>query len=411
MDEMPTALPVKELHNLLQETLGPKMTIKSVVWKPLTNPGENYGSLIYGIDATITKNNIAEVLNLVAKIPPPTEYLINLFNSPVSFWKELVFYKEIVPEFTKLQIESGIEPDKLLKFPLYYGGRLGLNDQNLFDEQAAIVLENLNPKGYSMRDRLLGFDLEHTQLAIEELAKLHAVTIGLKLKDPEFFRDSVMPALVHVSNDSTMETIRDMLRQVHDTLKELPEAKPYIDRINKTLRYDYEVDYRLLKPSELWGTMVHGDYWSNNMLFKYDENSKPISMKIIDFQLGYYGSGTKDLIFFLLSSVQDELLNKNLEDMLDYYYKSFINSLKSLKVDTEKFTREGFDEEVKKSAPLKFGQCIGMTNVIQSARGIIKNMEDVGKDVTFSAIGNNIRVEKKLLHIIQIFDKNRWLID
>ncbi|XP_046617509.1 uncharacterized protein LOC124303830 isoform X1 [Neodiprion virginianus] len=411
MDEMQTALPVKELHNLLQETLGPKMTIKSVVWKPLTNPGENYGSLIYGIDATIARNNTTEVLNLVVKIPPPTEYLIDLFNSPISFWKELIFYKKIVPEFTKLQMESGIDPDKLVKFPLYYGGRLGLTDPNVFDEQAAIVLQNLIPKGYSVRDRLLGLDLEHTQLAIEELAKLHAVTIGLKLKDSEFFKHSVMPALVHVANDTTMETVRDMLRQVHDTLKELPEAKPYINRINKTLRYDYEIDYRLSKPSEPWGTMVHGDYWSNNMLFKYAENSHPISIKIIDFQLGYYGSGAKDLIFFLLSSVQDELLNNSLEDMLDYYYKSFINSLTSLKVDTEKFTREGFDEEVKKSAPLKFGQCIGMTNVIHSVRGVVKNMEDVGKDVNFSAIGNNIRVQKKLLHILQIFDKNQWLID
>lgn len=410
---MPTTVPVKDLDHLLQETLGPDLKIESVLWKPLTDPGENYGSLILSVDATVVKNDKAtKVLNLVVKLPPPTQYLLDLFNSSVCFDKELVFYRKIAPKFIELQLDSGIENEKIVKLiPQFYGGRLGLKEPSTFDDQAAIVLENLISEGYAMRDRLIGLDLEHTKIAVDQLAKFHAAAIGLKIKYPEFFETIVIPALEPTANDTAMVAVNAMVKRAHDIYKELPEAQPYMERIDKTLMYNYEVDLAFSKPSEPWGTIVHNDFWSNNILFKYNDAGKPIGIKIVDFQLGFYNSGVIDLIFLLLSSAQKEVLDNNLDEMLDRYYKSFVDFLTSLKVDTKIFSKRGFDEQIREYAPLKFGQCIMMIPVITAAKGTIKNMEDINGDENFSVIGDRRKVETKLLYILDIYDKKQWLVD
>lgn len=407
---MPTALPVQDLDHLLQETLGSDLKVESVTWKPLNEPGENYGSIMYSVIAKVANKDFTEILNLVIKIPPPTSYLLDLFNSPLSFWKEEVFYKTIAPKFIQLQLESDVEHDKLIRLtPQYYGSRLGLKDPNVFDSQAAIVMENLIHTGYSLRDRLLGMDIEHTTLVVRELAKFHALGIGLKTKRPEFFKDTIMPALVHAMNEPAREAIMDMVRQAHNVYKGLPDAQPYIDLIDKTLVYDYEVDYRNFKPTEPWGTIVHNDFWCNNILFKYNAEEKPVGIKIVDFQFGIYNSGAMDLLLLLATSTEDTVLENSLDEMIDTYYRSFIDCLTLLKVNTEKFTRKGFNDEVKKCAPMKFGQCIMMTNVVMAPRGGIKSLEDMNGDMKFSAIGNRDRADKKLLDVLKTFHKRGWL--
>lgn len=409
---MPETVPVKDLDHLLRGTLGPDLRIRAIEWKPLTDPGENYGSLIYSVALTVSTKKITEVLNLVVKIPPPSKYLRDLFNSPVNFWKEQIFYEKVAPKFIQLQLESCIKPDKIVNLvPRYYGGRLGLEDPKVFDGQAAVVMENLIPRGYAVRDRLLGMDLEHTELVVGGLAKLHAIVIGLKIKYPEFFRDTVIPALVDAVNDTAREGNIGMLKIAHNAYKELTEAKPYLDRIDKTLIHDYESNCVEIKVPEPWGTMVHSDFWSNNILFKYNTERRPTSMKIVDFQFGCYNSGALDLIFFLLSSVQEKVLDNNLDDLLDMYYESFIDCLKSVKVDTDQFTRDGFYREVNRSAPLVFGQCISMITVITAERGTANGLENMDKDSNFSSIKDQANSINKLLNILKIYVKKQWLVD
>lgn len=105
----------------------------------------------------------------------------------------------------------------------------------------------------------------------------------------------------------------------------------------------------------------------------------------------------------------EPVLDNNLDDLLSLYYKSFIDCLTSLKVDTEIFTLKDFYKEVDKCAPLKFGHCIMMTNVIMAPREAAKSSHDVSGNATFPTFGQ--RANKKLLHILQIFDKKRWLVD
>jgi len=403
-------LPVKNLEALLAQAYGSDFQIYDLEWKPLTDPGENFGSLIMAIDINAEQNNKEKTLHLVIKLPPRSKYLLDMFDSPVTFKKELQFYRIIAPEFLKLQNENGIPQEDLsIIMPNFLGGRLGLEDPQRFDNQAAIVLENLKYLDYVTKDRIIGLDRVHMYFAIGHLAKLHAMTIALKLQKPEFFKKDIFPIIQYTMNDFTKDSLINMIKKAHDDYKCIKEAEPYLDKIEKTIEYGL---HNIVAPQEPWMTYVHNDFWVNNMLFKYDKSGKLINMKIVDFQLSIYDYGVNDLIFFLISSSQKNVLDNYLDDMIDLYYDSFIQCLKSLNVDTNAFPKSQFLEQVKQCAPTKFNQCIMMIQVIQAARGSVAEITEISnKTNLFSGNVNDDNYTQKMLHTLTIFDRKGWLVN
>lgn len=403
-------MPVQDLETLFEQACGPNFQINDMEWKPLTDPGENFGSMILAININAEQNDKKRTLSVVVKLPPRSAYLLDLFDSPLTFKKELAFYSAVAPEFLKLQSESGIPREKLSVItPHYVAGRMGLRDPQCFDEQAAIILENLKHQNYTTQDRIVGLDKVHMNFAIGHLAKLHAITIGVKLKKPEFFQKTVLPALDFSLSEGAISGLMDMVTKTYEDYKKIQEAESYLDRIEKTIEHGLHTK---VLPEEPWATLVHNDFWVNNMLFKYDESGKPIDMKIVDFQLTVYDYGAKDLIFFLISSSQKDVIDNYLDDMIDLYYDSFIDCLKSLGVDTALFPKSKFMEHLNECASLKFYQCIMMVQVIQAARGSVadSSVMDGGKDV-FAGDINDDNYKQKMLHILSTFDRKGWLLN
>ncbi|XP_020284303.1 uncharacterized protein LOC109854997 isoform X2 [Pseudomyrmex gracilis] len=390
------------------QTYGSDFQIHDVQWKPLTDPGENFGSEILAITIHAEQNNKKKTLNAVIKLPPKSDYLLDLFDSPITFKKELDFYRNVTPHFIKLQTECGISRENLsIITPQFLGGRLGLRDPQCFDSQATIVLENLKDHNYMTQDRILGLDKVHMNFAISHLAKMHAIIIGLKLKKPEVFEKEILPALEYAVNENAKDCVKEMIKKAHDDYKNMKEAEPYLEKINKTIEYGL---HTTVMPEEPWATLVHNDFWVNNMLFKYDESGKPINMKIVDFQLTIYDYGVNDLIFFLISSSRKEVLNNHLDDMIDLYYNSFIECLKSLSVDTNMFPKSQFIEQLSQCAPLKFKQCVMMVQVIQAARGSVTETTETAEKDVFKGSVNDENYKQKMLHVLYIFDRKGWLV-
>lgn len=405
-------LSVQKLDVLLRQSLGNDLQIKHVEWKPLTAPGENFGSIMLAVIVTLTRSsNKTETHHLVAKLPPTSAYLLGLFNSPVTFRKELQFYSVMVKEFINLQIESGInEKDARNLVPKFFGGRLGLKNPEQFDEQATIILENLKLSGYDTGDRIFGLDKKHTELAIESLAKLHALVIALKMKKPQLYERIAPELFLNLSNEITEKCITEMIERSRSDLENMEEIRPYLDRINKTMEYSCEANKDLKKPEEPWATFVHCDLWVNNIMFRHDEKGELVDMKIIDFQLFEYDYGVKDLIFFLMSSTSEEILDNKLDYMFDLYYSCFIKMLKTLKVDTEKFSKQKFDEILNLCGPIKFNQCIMMAQVIQAPKKSMSESKNVEGSDVFVKMSDNVIYKRKLLHIVTTFDKRGWLL-
>lgn len=79
--------------------------------------------------------------------------------------------------------------------------------------------------------------------------------------------------------------------------------------------------------------MNHGDIWLNNMMFKSDGDMNPIELKLIDFQVAFWAGPAPDLLYFLVSSVADDIKIDRFDDLVEHYHEQLSLSLKQLKYD------------------------------------------------------------------------------
>lgn len=139
----------------------------------------------------------------------------------------------------------------------------------------------------------------------------------------------------------------------------IPEDSPFIaafermhnafsDSINKYGDYDAAfrkiARWNLKKLATTWldvaepmrcGFQIlnHGDIWLNNMMFKSDKENHPLDVSLIDFQVPFWGSPAADILYFLLTSVADNIKVVHFDDFIEFYHEQLTLALKSLHFD------------------------------------------------------------------------------
>ncbi|KAJ8871951.1 hypothetical protein PR048_028291 [Dryococelus australis] len=342
-----------DLEKLLgQDVVSFKATI-------LTEAGDNYGSIMLAVDVILHSE---KELNLVAKIFPQLEETRVLFKSPLSMRKEIDMYKLVSPEFDKIQEEHSVPlSERLHIFCHCPGARLtlqGYDDRPLADEDSILLLENLKVQGYRVADRVLGQDLTHAELVMTDLAKFHATGIAIKLRKPEVFRNKLMKACEAFKiRISSLENDHLQGKNFVESLRRIPICEQKINLIYEHIKnfIDYSHSDEFRYPTEIFGTIIHDDLWTNNMMFKYRsvKDNDPIGVKIYDFQVVRYGSPLTDVIFYLFTSTITGIVTKHLDMLLKLYYNSFVDWLKILGCDTTEFQFNVFLGEVKSAAQLE----------------------------------------------------------
>lgn len=111
---------------------------------------------------------------------------------------------------------------------------------------------------------------------------------------------------------------------------------PGFEKISKNLQRLMDnfrsvcVDAAKPKPGDRYVVLNHGDMWTNNFMYAYDNAAKPETPTraiFVDFQLSFYGSPACDLNFFLNTSVKLELLQERREELIKVYYAAFKDAL------------------------------------------------------------------------------------
>lgn len=381
---------VNDLGGLLAKDLGSDAEIIDQKTTLLTAPGEHYGSVMLAIEVTVRKESGKEqTLHLVAKLIPANEMLRIAFDVPVTFKKEITAYTETIPTLEEFQKKHGVR-DKLYSslFPKCYGARISLDsNKNVVDEDGVLVFENLKIEGYQTEDRLVGFDLEAAKLILSDLARFHAVPLALKAQKPELFKEKVMPALVQ--NKGLEQLPVEVGLAFHNSImegaKEVPELEPYLERIQKVVDYSAEHPYvNRARDDELFSTISHSDFWVSNTMLLRDNSGKPISNKIVDLQIMTYSSAVRDLIFFLYTSVINEVLDEHYDQLIQTYYNSFIKTLKELKADTAPYSLETLLKELDKVAPSEVYHVLVMLKPVCTERGKVQNSLEEFQDTDWS---------------------------
>ncbi|XP_023013639.2 uncharacterized protein [Leptinotarsa decemlineata] len=408
-----------DIKRLLLKSLGYDFDIVDQRISTLTAPGEHYGSVMLALDLIVMKTNEkkeTESLSLVAKLLPKSELLRIAFDVEVTFKKEVLAYTEAMPAIVDFQKEFGVPQERCFDtlFPKCYGARVSLDENsNRVDEGAVLIFENLKTKGFYTEDRLKGFDFDAAKIVLEDLANFHASTIALKIIRPKVFDEKIRPCLVknggmerwsekvqRAFNDSIMEGAREAL---------LPES--YQEKLQYVCNYAAShppVDRP--PPNEPWSALCHMDFWTSNTMLLRNDKGAPIKSKIVDLQLITYESCVRDLVFFLYTSVKNEVLEKHFDDFLKIYHERFLMILKDFDFDLAPFSWEFFQKELDEVAKTEIFHILMMLKPICTEKDKVQNSAENFQDSDWTRkdlLGPNHR--RKLRDTVLALVQRGWL--
>lgn len=237
---------------------------KLVSWTANTLGSETDGSTAFIFNVTVqfeVKGTEGKTC-YVAKLSATRECKEDDFHHFI-FTKECRFYTEVVPMVTSLLEELGEQP---VRFPKCYYHSLDEGNEVLF-------LENLRAKGLEMRDKSKGLDMTHSCLVLRELGKLHAASYMFQARsDIELIDkfDFFQTDWTHKFNLGC--DWGTFISGSLDKRLEAFEKKGGYERIVKWLKkvkpdllplYDKQIERKAP-----FASIIHGDCWINNMLFR-----------------------------------------------------------------------------------------------------------------------------------------------
>lgn len=403
------------LNDLLSSKLPPGSEVISYKAKPLTAPGDNYGSEMLALTVLIRKKTekSCTTLELVAKRPPNNKQLLAIFQTSRTFIKENSIYTIVAPCVAEFEREVGLIEDKqrLNVFCECFGARISIKPKsNLVDGDALLLLRNMKVLNYRTADRLIGLDSEHSKLVLSELAKFHATFIAIKLLKPNLFKDAIFPFIDKVDIDAGMEE-ESKIAMIESIKSDVRKVAPPLYRtqlmelIDCCIKKQMNLNYPKDRP---YVTVIHNDFWINNILIGY-ENQRPTAIKMIDYQFVSCDSLVHDVIFFILSSIKDECLDGMMDMWLSFYHEKFYKHLKLLGCPTDAYSYENFVKEIKLAAPLELYHILSMLKVVFAKQESIPELDNLKDDIF--ADDNLVGDEyfARLTKVIKIYIKRHWV--
>ncbi|CAH0403474.1 unnamed protein product [Chilo suppressalis] len=310
-----------------------------------TNKGDSYLSelmriRIYG---TNQNNDLKQVQVILKSIPKSLSRRLT-FRSDEFFKNEINFYEKVLPELLKFQEQKALsEPfEKYAK--LFLAQSDGKND--------VICLEDATLQNFGSAVRQTGIDFIHCKLVFKALAKFHALSFAMKDQQPDAFnniKDLVFETYYHERLRSWYNRFWKRISgiAIDAVEKEYPNSI-YVNKI-KEFAVPQRYDEMIEATSDTTNCVIsHGDSWTNNFLFKY-QDGVPVDAKIIDFQLSRCASPVLDVVFVIYACTDKELRDGHYKELLDYYYDVLSRQIRDLGSNPDLvYSSETFWAEVKK---------------------------------------------------------------
>jgi len=147
-----------------------------------------------------------------------------------------------------------------------------------------------------------------------------------------------------------------------------------------------------LENLEPWKIVSHGDCWSNNMLFKYDpETKKPISIVLVDLQMPSESCVTNDLQYVMSSSTHASLRKECLDELLQLYHDKFNHYCKLLRTESlPGFSIDSLRYRFHMSKPFGWFMASMVLPLTLKEEENCVNLEDLAEDVDLIEAMSNI---------------------
>ncbi|XP_043259133.1 uncharacterized protein LOC122401206 [Colletes gigas] len=261
-------------------------------------------------------------INFFTKTPPPlTSPQYDFLQEYGSFRKEVALYTTVFPEV--------LHGPEFRCIPECF---LGL-------ENDVIVLEDMANSGYEMTDKFKPFDFEHCKILMKTLAKFHAKSFIFE----EVYQKNLHDEFSHCMQE-TLWPLKDgraksmfdaAVKGIVSMIDAIPELNEDQKKEFRTKMIDLSTGHagKLLPSSKHKNVLCHGDLWANNILFKYDNEDKPVECCLIDFQLARYNPPVHDILCFLQFTTTRKLREEHSQELFEVYHNSMADALKEANLD------------------------------------------------------------------------------
>lgn len=337
------------LYNAL-ERLAPREGFNEGKFSIAFDFGSSKGDGFVGqmFKAIISEGERKEVY--LCKIPPLDDARREQFSAMAAFAREAFVYEKFLPMVFEYQREKGIESREN---GFFHTPRCYYAHCDEVAQESVIVMEDLRLREFRLWDKRQPVDYEHARLFMTHLGRLHAISLAMKRDRPEEFEQFKLPNPFDpiLEEDGPFRNmILSQLQMVIDALDaEDTEALAKMEQLKAN------VFRELLRCgnaalAEPYAVAGHGDCWTNNMMFLY-QNGSPQEIILFDWQVLRYVTPVQDLVYFLFSCTDGDFRRKHYEEMIDLYYSSLSTMVAKLKHDVnELFPRSALDDQL-----LEFG--------------------------------------------------------
>lgn len=252
--------------------------------------------------------------------------------------------------------------------------------------------------GFKNIVRQEGFDLNGAKIILRDLSKFQGTAIALKLKQPEVFKEKILPSCRSYIFSSQSTGLSKMVLQI------LKENEKLSDIVNKIELWPVTIP----EPREPYATIAHGDLWVNNTMQKF-EQGQIVANKLLDFQVYDYRSCASDVFFFLWTSCQEDVVKNHLDYLIKYYHDMLIKTIKELKCDTSDFSFDKFLEEMKLESVYEFGHSLFFIWIVKHESAISE--ENIKKKLSNEEILASVprQVKDYYYFMVKECNKRGWL--
>lgn len=270
--EVPEYLTGDLVEIALQQGLKSKnIHVRNVVYSAGSSGGDNYCSDIIRAKVTFSKGGAVKTdVSLIIKCIPQSHATDLLVKMGVFDTEEKMFL-QILPKIENI-LQKTVSPK------CYF---------TCLEPTKTLFMDDLGYFGYKIADRTVKLNFEHGEAVMKHLGEFHAGSMVFAEKYPQ--------DVVKVSKPPLFPTNKDDLNDIHFSMFD-KTFKSFICLTADMPKFE-SISWKLRKISDRFLDIVtktydnsddklkvinHGDFWINNIMFKYLEN-KPVDVKFVCF--------------------------------------------------------------------------------------------------------------------------------
>eukprot|EP00095_Tigriopus_kingsejongensis_P004595 maker-scaffold416_size178335-snap-gene-0.28 protein:Tk04595 transcript:maker-scaffold416_size178335-snap-gene-0.28-mRNA-1 annotation:"PREDICTED: uncharacterized protein LOC100203980" len=260
-------------------------------------------------------------------------------------------------------------------------------------EEGILILEDLSklPEPFVMHDKVKILPFSHVKMVLDVMAHFHGawwLFLNAKDKMPEL---NVTPDIVRKNfrfqgAKVLKMTLPGMYKKSFQCYAEMRRQRGNDPARIETMLKSVPKFVRALLDTSYFGpttlksdliTLVHGDLWSNNMLFQTYKDGSAKSVKIVDFQMFIVAHPLIDLGNFLFIGTDRKFREEYLDTLLESYFVILMSHIQMHlpNMNYDKFRQEFEDHR----ALFTLGAVFVMPNILNPNQVEIKGLNGMNK--------------------------------